>query len=165
MLNFKKTFTVIAKIESTLPVSLSLILLFCWLGNLYAQMPGDFPEGREFDPRHPFIPTSSGGRPLDLRESGISPSDISKDVELVGATGGVVSDVFVQDNYAYICAGGTLTILDVSAPSNPMKVGYVALPDVAEGVYVQDGLAYVADCYSGLLIIDVSDLSSPNLYQ
>ena len=82
MLNIKKVFT----------VSGILVFTFCWLGNLYAQMPGDFSEGREFDPRHPFIPTSSGGRPLDLRESGISPSAISKDVELVGATGGGLVD-------------------------------------------------------------------------
>ena len=36
-------------------------------------------------------------------------------------TGGIVYDVFVQDDYAYVCAGGMLTILDVSAPSNPTK--------------------------------------------
>jgi hypothetical protein len=45
-----------------------------------------------------------------------------------------------QDNYAYVCAGGTLIILDVSAPSNPKKVGYVALLDLAYDVYVQDGV-------------------------
>lgn len=120
-------------------------------GNLYAQMPGGFPKGREFAPRH-----------LPQREEvGILPSAISENVEFVGTTGGSVQDVFVQDNYAYVCAGGTLTILDVSAPSNPIKVGYVALPDFAYSVYVQDSLAYVADVSSGLRIIDVSVPSSP----
>ena len=53
MLNIKKAITVSGILLNNF-VSLSLILiLFCWLGNLYAQMPGDFPEGREFDPRHP----------------------------------------------------------------------------------------------------------------
>ena len=149
MLNIKKAITISGNIINNF-VSLSLIIMFCWLGNLYAQMPGDFPKVREFDPRH--LP--------DLKESSVSPSAISENVELVGTTGGAVYDVFVQDNYAYVCAGGLL-ILDVSAPSNPTNVGYVALPDMACGVYVQDGLAYVADHSSGLRIIDVSVPSSP----
>jgi hypothetical protein len=162
MLNIKKAITVSEILNHNL-ISLSLIfVIFCLSGHLYAQTPpaSDFPPGREFDPRHPF--TSFKGRPLDLRESGISPSAISENVELVGATGGAVYDVFVQGNYAYyVCAGGTLTILDVSAPSHPTKVGYVALTDVACGVYVQGGLAYVADDEFGLRIIDVSSPSSP----
>jgi len=135
-------------------VSLSLFLvLFCLSGHLYAQMPPalDFPQGSEFDPKHSLEP----------RKSGISPSAISKNVELVGATGGAVFDVFVQDNYAYVCAGVFLVILDISAPSNPTKVGYVLLPDIARGVYVQGSFAYVADDWSGLRIIDVSSPSSP----
>jgi len=114
-------------------------------------MPGDFPEGGEFEPRHL----------LQRREGGISPSTISQNVELVAATGGAVYDVFAQDNYAYVCAYGLLIILDVSTPSNPIRVGDILLPSGASGVYVQDSLAYVADGYSGLRIIDVSVPSSP----
>ena len=150
MLNIKKAITVSGILLNNF-VFLSSIIMFCWLGNVYAQMPGDFPEGIEFDPRHP----------PQRGEGGISPSAISENVEFVGATGGAVHDVFVQDNYAYICAGGTLTILEVSAPSNPTKVGYVALPDIAYGIYVQGSFAYVADEDSGLRIIDVSEPSSP----
>jgi len=134
MLKIKKAITVLGILNNLLSLTLFLTL-FCLSGNLYAQMPPalDFPPGREFDPRHPLEP----------RESGISPSAISENVEFVGATGGAVYDVFVfaslsslpsvnrQDNYAYVCAGGTLTILDVSAPSNPTKVGYVTIPDLA----------------------------------
>ena len=154
MLNIKKAITLSGILFNNF-VSLSLIVIFCWLGNVYAQMPGDFPPGIEFDPRHP----------LQQGEGGISPSVISEDVELVGTTGGAVYDVFTQENYAYICAGGTLTILNVSVPSHPTNVGCVALPDFAFGVYVQGSLTYVADRESGLRIIDVSDPSSPNLYQ
>ena len=75
MLNIKKAITVSGILLNNF-VSLSLIIMFCWLGNLYAQMPGDFPQGRGFDPRHPF----------SLREGGISPSAISENVEFVGAT-------------------------------------------------------------------------------
>jgi len=135
-------------------IFLSLILaLFCLSGHLYAQTPPafSFPPGREFDPRHP----------LDLRENGISPSAISENVEFVGATGGAVYDVFVQGNYAYLCAVGVLVILDISAPAHPTKVGYIALPDLAYGVHVSGSYAYVADGSSGLRVIDVSSPSNP----
>ena len=75
MLNIKKAIT-ISRILLNNFVSLSLFIIFCWLGNLYAQMPGDFPEGREFDPRHP----------PQQGERGISPSAISENVEIVGVT-------------------------------------------------------------------------------
>ena len=132
-------------------VSLSLIIMFCRLGNVYAQMPGDFSEGKELDLRHL----------LQQRKGDISPSTISQNVELVAATGGAVYDVFAQDNYAYVCAYGLLIILDVSTPSNPIRVGDIPLPSGTSGVYVQDSLAYIADGYSGLRIIDVSVPSSP----
>jgi len=59
----------------------------------------------------------------------VSEANISENVELVGATRVYVYDVFVavhevtaerseQDNYTYICAGSTLTILNVSASSD-----------------------------------------------
>ena len=47
MLNIKKAITVSGILFNNL-VSSSLIIMFCWLGNLYAQMPGDFPEGGVF---------------------------------------------------------------------------------------------------------------------
>ena len=154
MLNIKKAFTVSGILLNSF-VFLSLIIMFCWLGNVYAQMPPalDFPPGREFDPRHPLEP----------RESGISPSAISENVEFVGATGGMVHDVFVQGNYAYIHARGILVILDVSAPSHPTVIG-CAVPQIVSwdgGLYIQGSLAYVADVNSGLRIIDVSSPSSP----
>ncbi|MBM3238986.1 T9SS type A sorting domain-containing protein [Candidatus Poribacteria bacterium] len=153
MLNIQKAITVSEIFIHNL-ISLSLFLaLFCFSGHLHAQTPPalDFPPGIELDPRHPLEP----------RESGISPSAISENVEFVGATGGAVLDVFVQENYAYLCAYGVLVILDISAPANPTKVGYIALPDRAWGVYVSGSYAYVADCGSGLRVIDVSSPSNP----
>ncbi|MBM3238989.1 hypothetical protein FJZ31_22075 [Candidatus Poribacteria bacterium] len=98
MLNIQKAITVSEILLHNL-ISLSLFLaLFCLPGHLHAQTPPalDFPPERELDPRHPLEP----------RESGISPSAISENVEFVGTTGGSVYDVFVQGNYAYLCAGG-----------------------------------------------------------
>jgi len=84
MLNIKKAITVSGILLNNF-VSLSLIIMFCWLGNLYAQMPGDFPQGRGFDPRHPF----------SLREGGISPSAISENVEFVGVIP-IGNDIFLR---------------------------------------------------------------------
>jgi len=153
MLKIRKA-TIVSSILLNNLISLSLFLtIFCLPGRLYAQMPPalDFPPRIELDPRHPRVPG----------EKGLAPSAISENVEFVGATGGAVSDVFVQGNYAYLCAGGFLVILDISAPTHPTKVGYIALPDIAYGVYVSGSYAYVADCYSGLRVIDVSSPSSP----
>ncbi|MBM3243017.1 hypothetical protein FJZ31_42710 [Candidatus Poribacteria bacterium] len=66
-----------------------------------------------------------------------------------------------QGNYAYLCAYGVLVILYISSPAHPTKVGYIALPDVAEGVYVSGRYAYVSDYHSGLRVIDV--ISTSNL--
>ena len=118
MLNIKKAITVSGILLNNF-VSLSLFLaLLCFSGHLYAQMPPalDFPPGRDFDPRHPRVHREIGRQAADT-------TAISENVEFVGATEGAVYDVFVQGNYAYICAGVLLTILDISEPSHPTKVG------------------------------------------
>ena len=109
MLNIKKAITV-SRILLNNFVSLTLILMFCWLGNVYAQMPGDFPEGIEFDPRYPPQRGEGGILPSAINENMFTSfsSLASLNCELVGATRGYVYDVFVQDNYTYICAGNFL---------------------------------------------------------
>ena len=84
MLNIKKAITV-SEISLNNFVFLSLIIMFCWLGNLYAQMPGGFPEGIEFDPRH-----------LLERGERVSPSSEGKDVELVSTLEVVVYATIVH---------------------------------------------------------------------
>jgi len=56
-----------------------------------------------------------------------------------------------------------LQIISVSDPSNPYLLGHCWTPGSANGVFVQDSLAYVADWEAGLQIISVSDLSNPYL--
>jgi hypothetical protein len=73
----------------------------------------------------------------------------SWNVELAGKTPGVVYDVFVLDNYVYMCAGSMLIILNISDPSNPAEIGRAYVPDIARGVHVSGGYAYVADGESG----------------
>ena len=133
-----------------------ILVIFCLLGNVFAQIPPvpGFPPGREFDPRHPRVLE-------EIRGQNARATAISENVEFVGTTEGAVYDVFVQGNYAYLCAGGFLAILDISAPDHPTKIGHIALPDIAYGVYVSGSHAYVADSYSGLRVIDVSSPENP----
>jgi len=73
--------------------------------------------------------------------------------------------VFVSGNYAYVAASvdwnnngydeGRLYIIDVSNPSSPSEIGYYDTPGAAMGVYVFGNYAYVADGYSGLVILRI----------
>ena len=47
-------------------------------------------------------------------------------------------------------------------PTNPDLVGSYDTPGKVYNVFVQDSLAYVADRYTGLLIINVNDPASPD---
>jgi len=83
-------------------------------------------------------------------------------LELVGQIGGATYAVAVRDGYAYIGVGPRMVILDVSDPHQLSVVGQTeVLPDVVQDVEVAGGYAYVADGKGGLLIIDVSDPTSP----
>jgi len=77
-------------------------------------------------------------------------------------TGGELTGVYVQGQYAYLAAGELgLIILDISSPTNPTKVGSYNTGGQAKGVYVSGFAAFVADGSSGLRIFDVSTPSNP----
>ena len=68
---------------------------------------------------------------------------------LAGQTGvfpGIVNDVAVAGNYAYVADGSAgLRIIDVSLPSAPAEVGFYDTPGAAYDVAVAGNYAYVAD--------------------
>ena len=82
-------------------------------------------------------------------------------VELVGQWGGLVLDAVAVGNYAYVCQGAALAMLDITDPSRPVGVGRILLPAVAHSVAVSGNVAYVADDEAGLEIIDVSNPAAP----
>ena len=88
----------------------------------------------------------------------------SQNVALIGRAlaEGPVHAVALEGNYAYICAGCAFVILDVSDPTQPVKMGSLVLTDFANDVYISENYAYVADSSSGLRIIDISDKQNPN---
>ncbi len=86
----------------------------------------------------------------------------AQNVELVGQIGGAAMAVAVQGNFAYVGVGPRLVILDISDPTSPAIVGQTnVFPHYAVGVDVVGSYAYVANGYSGLRIVDVSDSATP----
>jgi len=68
--------------------------------------------------------------------------------------------VHVQGDYAYVTAGGLL-VFDITDPAGPMLVFSDRTPNSAQGIFVADGHAYVADEWDGLFIYSLDDPSSP----
>ncbi|MEE9553517.1 MAG: hypothetical protein V3W18_04395 [candidate division Zixibacteria bacterium] len=68
--------------------------------------------------------------------------------------------IYISGEYMYL-AGGTISIFDISNPLNPISIGSCYLNYRAEDIYVSNGLAYVAESYGGLEIINVSDPGNP----
>jgi len=72
------------------------------------------------------------------------------------------NDVFIDGIYAYIAGGvNGLHIFNISDPINPFWVSWVDT-DIASGVYVTGGLAYVVGYYR-LQIIDIQPPESANI--
>ena len=94
---------------------------------------------------------------------GMGHAEESLNVELVGRAlvEGSSRAAFLQGDYAYLCAGKTLVILDITDPSSPVRVGLHDNRIGAEDVYVSGSYAYVVDSWEGVHILDVSDPTSP----
>ena len=82
-------------------------------------------------------------------------------IELAGHIGGAPRAIFGRGNYVYLGLGAELTILDVSNPPYPVRIGYVVLPDIVQDIYVVGDYAYVANDESGLRLVNVSDPANP----
>jgi hypothetical protein len=78
---------------------------------------------------------------------------------------GNLNDISVSGNYAYLTTGGEgfLYILDISKPKSPSLVGtYDPSEPLSMGkIYVSGNYAYIGMDNRGLLIIDISNPSSP----
>jgi hypothetical protein len=80
---------------------------------------------------------------------------------------GNLRDIYVSGNYAYLITGGEgfLYILDISKPKSPHLVGtYDPAEPLSMGkIYVSGNYAYIGMDNRGLLIIDISNPTSPTL--
>ncbi|MBT4945144.1 MAG: CSLREA domain-containing protein, partial [Candidatus Marinimicrobia bacterium] len=53
-------------------------------------------------------------------------------------------------------------MINVADPTTPLEIGYFPTPDGALWVEVVDTIAYVAERYAGIQILDISDLTAPD---
>ncbi len=86
-------------------------------------------------------------QPAPLTPAGTIPGP----AELVRAAGG----------YAYVAAGKTLTVYDISTPASPRRRGSHDFPDKVWGFRVYGSLLYVANGFNGLQILDVANPDAP----
>jgi hypothetical protein len=121
----------------------------------------------------PPLPTSDKVGPASEAPVILPPFSIGQDsAGLSGENRGPVETVFVQGNYAYAGTGAALTVLDITIPSQPRPVGYLALPGRVKDIYVEGTVAYLAkasdwvegeNATGGLWTVDVSDPKVPTL--
>ena len=83
--------------------------------------------------------------------------------EPVGSIPGPADVVRVQGAYAYVAAGKTLAIFDVSNPASPKREGAYTFPQEIWGFRLVRSRAYVGANFFGLGILDVSDAAQPTL--
>jgi hypothetical protein len=81
----------------------------------------------------------------------------------VGSIAGPVNMVEADGRYAYLTAGKTLTVVDISNPASPVRAGAYTFPEMIWGVAVVGTTVYVAADTYGLGILDVSNPRAPAL--
>ena len=81
----------------------------------------------------------------------------------VGAISGPADLIRVEGAWAYVSAGKTLTVFDISKPEAPKRAGNYTFPEKIWGFRVVGSLVYVAADFFGLGVLDVSNPSAPTL--
>src|SRR5262245_60587357 len=80
-----------------------------------------------------------------------------------GTIPGPADLVEVHGKHAYVAAGRTLTLVDISNHAAPKRLGAYTFPEKIWGFRVAEPLVYVAADFFGLAILDVSNLAAPTL--
>lgn len=81
----------------------------------------------------------------------------------VGSIPGPANLIEVHDGRAYVIGGETLTLVDVSNPAQPRRLGAYTFPEKIWGIRVVHPLVYVAADFFGFGILDVSNPAAPTL--
>jgi hypothetical protein len=76
---------------------------------------------------------------------------------------GAADRLDVKGRFAYLAAGKTLTVVDVSNPAAPKRTGSYEAPEKIWGFRVVGSLVYLAADFFGLGIVEVSENGSPTL--
>lgn len=108
--------------------------------------------------------TPASGREFD--QTDVDGGAVINGLSLVGQvdTNYNATEVAVSGDFAYLCGGGALEIIDISDPSTPVLVGTYTAPDWTQGPCMSMSVAgnYVITAgYAMLNIIDVSNPATP----
>lgn len=114
---------------------------------------------------HPLSHRVSALLGCALMVVGASIEASAQDVKFVraGSIPGPADLVEVHGRHAYVAGGRTLTLVDVSNPAAPKRVGAYTFPEKIWGFRVLEPLVYVAADFFGLGILDVSNAAAPTL--
>jgi hypothetical protein len=82
---------------------------------------------------------------------------------MVGRIPGPANLIEIDGSRGYLVGGKTLTVLDLSNPAAPQKLGSYSFPEKIWGIRVVGQTVYCAADFYGLGIVDVSNPKSPSL--
>lgn len=104
---------------------------------------------------------TTGGVRAEPPAAPAAPGDIA--LEFVSYLGGRSNGIAVQGDYAYTGFGRAFTVLDISDPARPTRVGYTFLPGagIVTALEVDGDYAYVTVGTVGLVVVDISEPSAP----
>jgi hypothetical protein len=90
---------------------------------------------------------------------------VAQSIEFVSSAvySGADRKLVVAGSRLYSACERGLDIFDITQPESIRMLGHYDTPGIANGVAVQDTLAYVADNYNGLLVLSVADPANPRL--
>jgi hypothetical protein len=97
--------------------------------------------------------------PIDVQSIGVSAADAPA-IEFVDNLGGIMGPFVVSGTTIYLIQGGGLTVLDVSVPAAPVRVGHTVLLSDAVALAMTDEMLYVVSS-DRLQIIDVHNRVLP----
>ena len=69
--------------------------------------------------------------------------------------------ITVDNNIMYVSIRDGVMIFDISTPGNPVLLKSYETTSEFEHILVEDGIAYIAAYYSGIILLDVTDPSEP----
>lgn len=83
--------------------------------------------------------------------------------ELVASMPGPADHVEFHDGYAYVSADKTFSVVDVSEPTKPVRLGSHLFPEQIWGFRLSGTRAFVGANFFGLGVLDISDPAAPTL--
>ncbi|MCG3220277.1 MAG: hypothetical protein H7641_02760, partial [Candidatus Heimdallarchaeota archaeon] len=82
----------------------------------------------------------------------------------VFAAGDLARDVVVRDTTAFVAnSEGGLSVIDVTDPTNPSRIGFRDTPGITTNLALVDDYALLADSSNGLVVMDIANPTNPTI--